>query len=247
MGADEDPWSAVAEGWSQLWGPSGAPVWPVLLGTTGVGPGTRLLDVGCGSGELLRAARGRGGDAVGVDPAPGMARRAARHAPGAVVIASADDLPFPDATFDVVTCVNALHLADDVDDALAEAVRVLRPDGWVALAGWAEGSRNDLQRIEAAVARRAGDDVPPDGLLHREGGFEELLRDAGLAPVAAGLVEVPWQVPDDDALVRGVLLGEDAAGLADARAMVVEAARPFRSPDGGYRLVNRYRWAVARA
>jgi hypothetical protein len=59
-------------------------------------------------------------------------------------------------------------------------------------------------------------------------------------------VVAPWEARDDDALVRGVLLGEDAAGIAASRQAVLAAARPFRTADGGYRLVNAFRCAVAR-
>jgi hypothetical protein len=65
--------------------------------------------------------------------------------------------------------------------------------------------------------------------------------------VDAGLVEVPWSPPDDATLVRGVLLGEDAAAMAAAAPTVLAVARPFRTgPGGGYRLVNAFRYAVGR-
>jgi hypothetical protein len=60
------------------------------------------------------------------------------------------------------------------------------------------------------------------------------------------VASAPWEVPDDDALVRGILLGEDAEGLAAGAPTVLAAARPFRGPDGSYRLVNALRWAVGR-
>ena len=44
--------------------------------------------------------------------------------------------------------------------------------------------------------------------------------------------------------MRGVLLGEDAEGLAAVGPVVVAAARPFRRADGGYVLLNAFRWVV---
>lgn len=243
---DDDAWSDVAQEWSEIWAAAAAPVWGVLLRAAAVGSGTRVLDVGCGSGELLGALRAAGAHAAGLDPAPGMLRLAARRAPGAVVLGSSDDLPFRGASFDVVTAVNALDLADDADEVLTEVTRVLVPGGRLALAGWAEGALNDFHAIATAVAAVAGEDPPDHGDLRREGGFERVLAGADLAVVASGLVDVPWEPADDDALVRGALLGEDDDGLRRVGPAVIAAAEPFRTPDGGYRLLNRFRWAVAR-
>ena len=72
------------------------------------------------------------------------------------------------------------------------------------------------------------------------------MSEAGLVVVTAGLVAVPWFAPDDDALVRGVLLGEDPSLLRELAPVVLAAAAPFRTDGGGYRLNNAYRYAVAR-
>jgi len=139
-----------------------------------------------------------------------------------------------------------VQLTEDPAAALAEAVRVTVPGGRVAVAGWAEAARNDLDTVEAAVAAAHDDPVEPDHALRQPAGWERLLRAAGLEVVADGLSPAPWDVPDDEALVQGVLLGEDAAGLDAGAATVLAAAQPFRRPDGGYRLVNALRWAVGR-
>jgi SAM-dependent methyltransferase len=247
-GADPDGWSQVADGWAELWGGVAEPAWRAVVRVCGIGPGTRVLDVGCGAGDLLVHLAALGAVPAGADPARGMVRVARRRAPGADVRpGDAEHLPWPDAAFDVVAAVNAVQLADDVDGALREMARVTVPGGLLALVGWAEGERNDLDVVEAAVARAAGDEPLPDGDLRAAGGLERVLRDAGLEVVDAGLVEVPWSPPDDATLVRGVLLGEDAAAMAAAAPTVLAAARPFRTgPGGGYRLVNAFRYAVGR-
>jgi SAM-dependent methyltransferase len=241
-----DPWSAVATGWARAWGSFVRPVWDPLLAAAGVRPGDRVLDVGCGTGELLARLAALGARPAGVDPAPGMVEIARRRAPDADVrCAPFEELPFPDGAFDVVTAVNALQLADP-DEALDEAARVLVPGGVLALAGWAERERNDVDAVERAVAAALEDDPPTDGPLRLPGGLEAALASAGFDVVGAGLAPVPWTAPDDDALVAGILLGEEEPVLAGLRAAVVDAARPFRTPDGGYRLVNAFRWAVGR-
>ncbi len=246
-GGAAERWSAVADEWSRSWGSFASPAWPHLLEHAGVGPGTRVLDVGCGSGELLAHVSRLGAEAAGVDPAPEMRARARVRVPAAEVRdGHAERLPFPDASVDVVVAVNALQFAGDVLAALAEMSRVLGPGGAVAVASWAEGSRNDLDVVERAVAAAHDDEVPPDGELRQPGGLEAVLAAAGLDLVAAGLAPAPWRAPDDDALVRGVLLGEDPSTMAELAPVVVDAARPFRSDDGSYVLRNALRWAVAR-
>ena len=69
-----------------------------------------------------------------------------------------------------------------------------------------------------------------------------MFTDGGLEVVAAGIVELPWEAEDGNTLVRAVLLGEDL----EAAPVVLDAAQPFRTGDGGYRLVNAFRYAVAR-
>jgi len=242
-----DPWSAVADDWGRYWGTFARPVWEPLVRTGGIGPGSRVLDVGCGSGELLEHLQDQGARVSGVDPAARMAELAQARAVGADVrIGDVEHLPFDDAAFDAVLAVNAFQFARDPDDALGEIARVLTPGGVVGLAGWAERARNDLDGINAALAAADDEEPPEDGPLRLEGGLTELLAGAGWAVLDAGVVSVPWTARDANDLVRGILFGEGDATVAELAPVVVEAAAPFRRPDGRYRLVNAFRWAVAR-
>lgn len=244
-GADADGWSGVAAGWAELWGSFAVPAQEVLIERCAIVRGTRVLDVGCGSGEFLARLRERGAEPTGADPAADMVAAASVHAH--VVLADAESLPFDAGSFDVVTAVNALQFADDTTAALREFRRVLSPGGRIGIANWAEGSRNDIDVIERAVAAALDEDVLPDGPLRPAGGLEAAITDAGLEVVASGIVDVPWRADDDTMLVRGILLGEDPATLAELHRVVVDAAAPFRTADGGYVLRNAFRWAVARA
>lgn len=237
-GADPDRWSDVAAGWAELWGGFAEPAWRAVLEASGAGPGARVLDVGCGSGDFLGYCGGRGMTTAGIDPAPGMVALARRRSPD-VRVGGAEKLPWGDGAFDLATSFNALQFAEDTDEALAEMVRVTASGGRVAVANWAEAALNDLDAVERALD---GGPPRPDGDLRLPGGLVELLVDGGLADVVEGLAEVPWEVPDDDALVRGVLLGEDPEG-AEA---VLAASAPYRRTGGGYRLVNHFRYAVGR-
>ncbi|HEU4806784.1 MAG TPA: class I SAM-dependent methyltransferase, partial [Homoserinimonas sp.] len=218
-----------------------------LISASGIGVGSRVLDIGWGSGEFIEQLEDAGAMAAGIDPAPAMLDIARRRSPAADIrLGTAEALPWPDDTFDVVTAVNSLQFADDTLGALAEAIRVTVPGGIIAVSNWAEGGLNDLNTIEAAVSDANGEALKPDGDLRQPGGLEVLLRDGGCNVVASGLVDVPWEAPGDDAIVAGVLLGESAETVVELGAVVIAAARPFRTPSGGYRLTNRFRYAIGR-
>ena len=94
------------------------------------GRGRSVLEVGCGTGLLLRRIAGFAARAHGVDLSPGMLARA-RARGLSVDVASATDLPFPEASFDVACSFKVLAHVRDVRRALAEMARVVRPGGHV--------------------------------------------------------------------------------------------------------------------
>lgn len=114
-----------------------------MIALAGPRDGHRVLDVGCGTGNLLRATgkRHRNVELVGVDPDPRMLARAERKIRRAGLTAQLDrgfaqELAFPDASFDVVFSSLMLHHLETSakDEMLAEVRRVLRPDGVLVLA-----------------------------------------------------------------------------------------------------------------
>lgn len=243
----DDPWSAVADDWGRYWGAFARPVWEPLVRTAAIGPGVRVLDVGCGTGELLEHLQELGAEPAGVDPASRMVELARARAVGVDVrLGDFERLPFEDGAFDALLAVNALQFAAEQQGALAEARRVLAPGGTLGLAGWAERARNDLDAINVALAAADDDEPPEDGPLRVEGGLAGVLRDAGWEVLDDGVVPVPWTARHDTDLVRGILFGEHESTIADLAPVVSAAAAPFRGPDGSYRLVNAFRWAVAR-
>jgi SAM-dependent methyltransferase len=246
-GADAGGWSAVAEGWAELWGRFAEPAWTVVLGSVAPAPGARVLDIGCGSGDLIAHLDQRGFSTSGIDPARGMVALARGRVPAADIRSGdAENLPWPTNTFDLVTAVNALQFAADTEHALAQLVRVTVPGGAVAVVNWAGSDLNDLDTIEAALAEALGEDPRPDGELRMAGALERLFVSGGLEIVSSGVVEVPWDAPDDDTLVRGILLGEDPETMSELAPVVIAAAKTFRTPAGGYHLVNHFRYAVGR-
>jgi SAM-dependent methyltransferase len=93
-------------------------------------PGGRALEVGCGEGRVCRDLRARGYDVVGLDAAPTLvAAAAAADSEGSYVVGTAEALPFPDGSLDLVLAYNSLMDVADMPLAVAEAARVLAPGG----------------------------------------------------------------------------------------------------------------------
>src|SRR5262245_36457660 len=96
-----------------------------------VGPSARVLDYGCGAGQLVAAALARGHDAYGCDRYQGVWSRWADAAENERVlkIESSGYVPFPDGAFDIVIANQVFEHIDDFDRPLAEIHRVLKPGG----------------------------------------------------------------------------------------------------------------------
>jgi SAM-dependent methyltransferase len=90
-----------------------------------------VLDVGCGTGRLLRAAHDRWPKArlVGVDPSEGMVHAGKGLTPAELHLAGAEDIPLPDGSIDVAFSTIAFHHWADPARGLREVARVLRPGG----------------------------------------------------------------------------------------------------------------------
>lgn len=93
---------------------------------TSFSPGARVLEVGCGQGHLTRALAAQGVDIIGIDANPNAPEIAGN---GLVRFMNAESLDFENDSFDVVISVHALEHIPDLDSALSEIARVLKPGG----------------------------------------------------------------------------------------------------------------------
>ncbi len=135
---------------------------PRLLAAARVGPGRRVLDVGCGAGNLAAAAAVLGAEVVGTDLAQSMVELAREGHPGIDFrTADAEHLAFADSEFDAVVGNLLLPHLPDPPAALAEMVRVLKPTGWLALSMWDQPTRSRLVGVVADAVAEVG--VPPPG------------------------------------------------------------------------------------
>ena len=147
-----------------------------------INPGERVLDVAAGAGNAALAAARRFGEVTATDFVPHLLETASRraeveHLPLTTEVADAQDLPFPDASFDVVLSTFGAMFAPDQERTAAEMLRVCRKGGRVGMANWVpDGWAGEMFRTTAGYA------PPPPGLRPatdwgREERLAELLGD----------------------------------------------------------------------
>jgi ubiquinone/menaquinone biosynthesis C-methylase UbiE len=112
-----------------------------LVRAAEVHAGQHVLDVACGQGNAAIAAARRFAKVTGVDYAEsllahGRERAAAERLEVTFIEGDAEELPFPDAAFDVTLSTVGVMFAPDQERAAAELIRVTRPGGRIALASW---------------------------------------------------------------------------------------------------------------
>lgn len=229
----------------------GAPLHAAVLDATGVGAGTTVLDLGCGSGEFARVAAERGAVVTGIDVDPGAVAMAGAAVPdGTFTVGDAHDPPA--GPFDVAV---AAQLLSHVRNPLV----VLRAAGaaaaTVAVTVWGREAECDVRAFGEALApwlppRPAPAGPPPVTEPERLRTLAEL---AGLEVVAVSEVTCAFDYLDDDEIV-GPLLGSAigrtaarSAGPGAVREAVLERLAGNRTRSGGYRLQNLFRVLIARS
>ncbi|MGV9558930.1 methyltransferase domain-containing protein [Streptomyces sp. NPDC003522] len=141
-----------------------APFVTALVDAADLYPGATVLDLACGTGFAARAAAAQAGPTgrvVGADPDGAMLEVAVEHHPRLYpdiefTAAPADDLPYPDATFDAVLCQQGVQFFPDLDAALREAARVLRPAGRFAATVWSNLEASPYFAAQLLAVRQYG-------------------------------------------------------------------------------------------
>jgi len=249
-------WGTDPRAWAELAETHNQPLFEAVLHAAGAGPGTRLLDVGCGSGLTLVLAQERGAIPAGLDISPGLLGIARERLPAAVLReGDMEFLPFDDDSFDAVTGVNAFQFAGDPRQALREAARVTRPGGRVVASLFAAPERSQGTVVHEAMSalippERAADHAPY--ALSAPGNLEAALADAGLRVTDHGEVVCHWRYASMDEAVRALLCSAggaravQAAGRAAVRQVLERALAPFQDPETGIVcLANTFRWVAA--
>ncbi|PRX52828.1 ubiquinone/menaquinone biosynthesis C-methylase UbiE [Nonomuraea fuscirosea] len=166
-----------------------------LLARVAASRGSRLLDVGCGTGVVTAAALAIGAEVTAVDADPGMVTLTARRHPAATVRPAAlPELPFADQQFDVIAGNFIINHVPDAAEALRELRRVLRPGGAIGLTWWKSDEMTATGVFADAIAAAGVPYEPPARSFTAHDTperFTALLTEAGLRQ--ASVVDVRWR------------------------------------------------------
>jgi SAM-dependent methyltransferase len=192
----------------------------------------RVLDIGCGEGQVARHLAERGAEVVGLDPTRGQLDAARARAQGPRYLrARAEALPCADASVDTVVVCLALEHVDDLEAAIGEVARVLEPGGRFVLvlshpllqapgSGWVDDRilGEHYWRVGAYLHEdRAFEEMAPGVellLIHRPlsryvhamGAAGLLVEDMVEEPPPAALVEELWDFPGAATIPRVLLV-----------------------------------------
>jgi ubiquinone/menaquinone biosynthesis C-methylase UbiE len=262
----------VAEGYDGIDDIFSSPVAARLIRVAGIGPGDRVLDVGCGTGAALlpaAAAVAPGGQVTGVDLSQQMLDRAAARARGAglgslqLVVGDAEDPPDPpcaDGSYDAVISSLVYYLLPRPEQAARRWLRLLRPGGTVAFSWHIE------EDPAWAPALAAADSYVPDGFpkfceMLRHWPFtsvqetEDMLADCGYTGISTVTEDLPMRHSSpagwwESGWVRARRISWQHIPESQrpaARAEVLNLLDPLRDPaDGTVTRTPRYGWTIAR-
>jgi SAM-dependent methyltransferase len=220
-----------------------------VAGGAQIQPGEEVLDVACGTGILAREVvlrAGADGFVTGLDPNAGMLEVAKQLAPSVKWRQGvAESLPFADRTFDAVVSQFGLMFFDDPRAALREALRVLRPEGRLAIAVWDSLDNIPAYADEVALLERlagapAADALRAPFVLGNRRDLTALFVDAGVATVEVATHKGTARFPSVRVMVEadlrgwlpvmGVVLTEaQIAGILEA---AQQALSPYVASDG---------------
>lgn len=250
-------WGSSAHDWASIQEGQFKPGYEAALAHCRVGPGTDYLDAGCGAGMAAQIAASLGANVSGFDAADALLAIARERVPAGVFqVADLENIPFGDASFDVVTGFNSFQFAGNPVRALAEARRVTRPGGKVVVMTWGKPENMEAAAIVSALGPLLP--PPPPGApgpfaLSEETKLRAFAEAAGLAALDVIDVDSTWSYPDESTALRGLgssgisaramsLVGPEAVNAAHRVALA-----PFRQIDGSFRIGATCRFLVAGA
>lgn len=235
-------WSRCAPGYEEGFAVLTSEAVPRLLEAARTTRGTRLLDVGTGTGGVAVAAEQIGAEVAAVDFSEAMLAAARRQHPDIDFrLAPADDLPFRQGSFDALVANAVLHHLGDPARALGEAHRVLSPGGRIACTIWAEPVQLEAFGIFfAAVEQHAGAAELPHGPLFGvtdRDTLEGLFTAAGFVGFDLEPVDVVWRMDSVERLIQAFTPWAQLDSFPEAVRIAIEndvrqAAESYRDGTG---------------
>jgi ubiquinone/menaquinone biosynthesis C-methylase UbiE len=235
-----------------------APVAQALIDDAKIGAGQTVLDVATGPGEPALSVAGwvgPRGKVFGVDPIPEMiegGRRAADRLGlknASFELASADSLPFPDATFDAAISRFGIMFFPAPVDGVHEMLRVLKPEGKLAFAVWSSIERNPFHSVLSEILYRFVEPAPlapdaPDAFrFAKPGKLLRILSEAGVAAPTERILQFKIEAPvsvEEFCTLRGEMsesFRKNLAALspqqsAEVKRLSLEAYRKYSTDRG---------------
>lgn len=243
-------WSIAPQFWAQHFEPWFMPMYKTVLNQLKLNDEQLMLDAGCGSGLFTHLAARTGAQIIGMDAAPGLLELARKRNPGISFLEEdLEAMPFTDNRFDVVTGFNSFQYAGNFENALAEAVRVLKPGGKFVMAIWDKPENSEATNVLKAIGALLP--PPPAGTpgpfaLSEDGVVDVKFEKHGLNLQFKTTVPCPFLYASlSDGIKSFMGTGPAAAALNNNAREVVETAianalKAYHVIDAMYALQNNF-------
>jgi SAM-dependent methyltransferase len=247
-------WGVRARAWAEVQEGTFLPLFELVLNQTAVHSGSEVLDIGCGSGLFCELAARRGARVSGLDASEALLAIAQERSPqGDFRTGEMEELPYTEGTFDLVTGFNSFQFAGDPVNALRQARRVTRPGGKLVIGVFGLAQDCEARFYFAALGTLLP--PPPPGTpgpfaLSQDEALEALVEKAGMQAGPVEQIDIPWEYPDAQTLLRGLLASGPGTravqlvGQAAAEGAILRLLAPFKTATGGYRLENTARYMI---
>ena len=218
-----------------------------LVEVAGIHAGARVLDIASGRGAVLFPVAervGAGGEVVGIDLADAMAHATSEEAArrglkARVSVMDAEELTFPDESFDCVTCGFGIMFFPDQDRSLAQMRRVLKSGGCLALSTWRVSQADELRPVLNAIG------IPPSrnpGWITEPDMLEALIHRNGFTGISVKIDSMDFRYADAEEVwqqgrgtgMRRILDTLDATQKKHALSLLTERMKPHQRHDGYY-------------
>jgi ubiquinone/menaquinone biosynthesis C-methylase UbiE len=218
-----------------------------LVEVANVHVGAHVLDIAAGRGAVLFPAAervGAGGEVVGIDLAEAMAHATSEEAVSRglkvrMSVMDAEELTFPDESFDCVTCGFGIMFFPDQDRALAQMRRVLKPGGRLAISTWRVSQGEVIQPVLHAMGIHPSRNP---GWITEAEILEALIRRNGFTDISVKSDSLDFRYSDAEEVweqgrgtgMRRILDTLDAAQKTHALSLLTERIKPHHRHDGYY-------------
>lgn len=248
-------WSVAPQYWSKYFEPFFVPMYKKTLEQLQLNEESMLLDAGCGSGLFSNMAIETGAQVIGTDAAPGLLEMARERNPGNNFLEEdLEALPFAAGSFNAVVGFNSFQYAGNFTAALAEAKRVLKPGGKLAIGIWNKPEHSEATNVLKAIGALLP--PPPPGTpgpfaLSEDGKMEGTLQSLDLKLQFKAAVACPmlfYSLEDGIKSFLGTGPGAIAvqhAGEKTVQQTLARALQPYHLTEDMHHLQNSFLLFIA--